>query len=95
LIKKTQIKLKIKEKVDDQMEQEKLTRKILERMTEVLVARKSELVELIKNDVNPENPKTVVDMITKMLAQRGLITPLYACETTFAITQKGMKEINR
>ena len=77
------------------MEQEKLARKILERMGEVLVARKSELVELIKNDVNPENPKTVVDMITRMLAQKGLVTPLYACETTFAITKKGMKEISK
>jgi sigma54-dependent transcription regulator len=77
------------------MEQEKLTKKIMERMAEVLVARKSELVELIKNDVNPESPKTVVDMITKMLVQRGLITTLYACETTFAITQRGMREINR
>jgi hypothetical protein len=77
------------------MEQEKLTRKILERMGEVLVARKSELVELIKNDVNPENPKTVVDMITRMLAQKGLVTPLYTCETTFAITKRGMKEISK
>jgi hypothetical protein len=77
------------------MEQDKLTRKILVRMGEVLVARRSELVELIKNDVNPENPKTVVEMITKMLVQRGLITPIYACETTFAITKAGMKEINK
>jgi len=77
------------------MEQEKLTRKIMERMTEVLVARKIELVELIKGDVNPENPRTVVDMITKMLTQKGWIMPLYACETSFAITQRGMKEINR
>lgn len=64
-------------------------------MGEVLVARKSELVELIKGDVNPENPKTVVNMITKMLIQRGLIMSLYACETTFAITKRGMKEINK
>jgi len=77
------------------MEQEKLTKKILQRMGEVLVARKSELVELIKNDVNPEGPKAVVEMITKMLIQKGLITPLYTCETTFAITKNGMKEINK
>jgi hypothetical protein len=77
------------------MEQDKLTRKILVRMGEVLVARRSELVELIKNDVNPENPKTVVEMITKILVQRGLITPLYTYETTFAITKAGMKEINK
>ena len=77
------------------MDQEKLTKKILERMGEVLVARKSELVELIKGDLNPENPKTVVDMITKMLIQKGLITPLYACESSFAITKRGMKEINK
>jgi len=77
------------------MEQEKLTKKILQRMGEVLVARKSELVELIKNDINPESPKVAVEMITKMLIQKGLITPLYACETTFAITKSGMKEINK
>ncbi len=77
------------------MEQEMLTKKILQRMGEILVARKSELVELIKNDVNPESPKAAVDMITRMLIQRGLLTPLYACETTFAITKRGMKEIEK
>lgn len=77
------------------MEREKIMRKILERMGEVLVARKSELIELIKGDVNPEDPRDVVDNITRMLTQNGLITPLYACETTFAITQKGMKEVSR
>ena len=74
------------------MERDKITKKILERMAEVLVARKTELVKLVKNDINPEDPRDVVDNITKMLVQSGLITPLYACETTFAITQKGMKE---
>ena len=62
-------------------------------MQEKLVARKSELIECVKGDIgsNPHSPKSVVDSITKTLIQRGFIIPLYASETTFAITQKGMR----
>ncbi len=62
-------------------------------MKEKLVVRKSELIEHVKRDVtgNPHSPKNVVDSITKTLVQRGFITPLYASETTFAVTQKGMR----
>ena len=64
-------------------------------MCEKLVARKTELIECVKGDIkgNPHSPKSVVDSITKTLVQRGLIIPLYASETTFAVTQKGMREI--
>jgi len=72
---------------------EKIEKKIMKLMKEKLVARKSELIEYIKGDItgNPHSPKNVVDSITKTLIQRGFITPLYASETTFAITQKGMR----
>ena len=65
-------------------------------MGEKLVARKSELIECVKGDVkgNPHSPKEVVDSITKMLVQKGFITPIYASETTFAITQKGMRALD-
>ena len=74
---------------------EKIDKKIMKIMGEKLVARKSELVEYVKNDVksNPGDPRRVVDSITKNLIQRGFIIPLYASETTFAITQKGMREV--
>jgi hypothetical protein len=74
---------------------EKIIEKIMKFMGEKLVARKSELLEFVKNDIkgNPHSPKVVVDSITKMLVQRDLIIPLYASETTFAITQKGMREV--
>ena len=74
---------------------EKITKKIMKLMGEKLVARKSELIECVKGDIkgNPHNPKSVVDSITKILVQRGLITSIYASETTFAITQKGMREV--
>ena len=49
------------------MSHEKIARKIIERMREVLVAKKSELVELVKNDINPSDPARVVDAVTKML----------------------------
>lgn len=72
---------------------EKVEKKIMKLMKEKLVARKIELIEHIKGDVtsNPHSPKSVVDSITKTLVQRGFIIPLYASETTFAITQKGMR----
>jgi len=68
---------------------------ILKRIGEALVIRKSELVNFMKGKTNPGSPKDVVNSVTKMLTQRGLITPLYASESTFAITQKGMKELSR
>ena len=72
---------------------EKIQRKIMKIMNEKLVARESELIEYVKGDIegNPHSPKSVVDSITKTLVQRGFIVPLYASETTFAITQKGMR----
>jgi len=69
-----------------------ITEKVLQKFKESLVVRKSELIELFKNEIkNPENPRSVIDTITKMLVQKGWITPLYASESTFAITQRGMK----
>lgn len=57
------------------------------------MVRKSELVNHIKNDVNPDDPRKVVDSVIQKLVQQKLITPLYASESTFAITQQGMKEL--
>ena len=73
------------------MNYDAITKKIIERMKEVLVARKTELIDFVKGDINPEDPKTVVGNILNELTQKGLITPLYASESTFAITQKGMR----
>ena len=75
------------------MDYEIVIRKILDKFKEKLVVRKSELIELIRDDTkNPGDPKKVVDAITKMLVQKKLIIPLYTSESTFAITQMGMKE---
>jgi len=72
---------------------EEIEKKIMKIMSEKLVARKSELIEYVKRDIkgNPHSPKSVVDSITKDLVQKGYIIPIYASETTFAITQKGMR----
>jgi len=72
---------------------EEIEKKIMKMMNEKLVARKSELIEHVKGDIkgNPHSPKSVVDSVTKSLLQKGYIIPLYASETTFAITQKGMR----
>jgi len=74
------------------MDYDTITQKVLKKFKEKLVVRKSELVDLIRDDLkNPGNPKKVIDAITKMLVQKKHITPVYASESTFAITQKGMK----
>jgi DNA-directed RNA polymerase subunit F len=77
------------------MTYDEVARKILERMGEKLVMRKSELIEYVKSNVktNPKDPSNLVDSVLKMLVQKGLITPLYASESTFAITQRGMREL--
>jgi len=74
---------------------EKIIKKIMGLMGEKLVVRRSELLESVKGDIkgNPHSPKEVVDSITKMLVQKGFITRIYASETTFAITQKGMRNV--
>ena len=74
---------------------ENVEKKILKIMSEKLVVRKTELIDLVRGDIkgNPHSPKNVVDNITKTLVQRRLIVPLYASETTFAITQKGMRVV--
>lgn len=70
-----------------------ITQKVLNKFKEKLVVRKSELVDLMRDDLkNPGNPRKVIDAITKMLVQKKLITPVYASESTFAITQRGMKD---
>jgi predicted transcriptional regulator len=74
------------------MNYDAITKKIMDRMKEVLVARKTELIDFVKGNINPEDPKVVVSNILNELAQKGLITPLYASESTFAITQKGMRQ---
>ena len=75
------------------MDYEMINRKVLNKFKEKLVVNKSELIDLIKDDVkNPGNPRKVVDAITKMLAQKRMIIPLYTSGSTFAITQRGMKE---
>jgi hypothetical protein len=74
------------------MMEDGITHKVLQKFKDSLVVRKSELIDLVRNEIkNPEDPRSVIDMITKMLVQKGWITPLYASESTFAITQRGMK----
>jgi len=73
---------------------DKITKKVLERFRDKLVVRKSELVELIRDDVskNPGNPSEMINVITKILVQKKMITPLYMSQSTFAITQRGVRE---
>lgn len=73
---------------------EKLTKKVLKKFREKLVVRKTELVELITNDVskNPGDPIEVINTITRMLVQKKIITPLYTSGSTYAITQRGVRE---
>lgn len=70
-----------------------ITKKVLEKFKEKLVVRKAELVELIKDDVskNPGNPTEVIDSVTKMLVQEKMITPVFASNSTFAVTQRGVR----
>lgn len=73
------------------MNHDGVEKKILEKMGEMLVARKTELIQFVQDDV--KNPKDVVGVVLNSLIQKKLITPVYASESTFAITQKGMKQV--
>ena len=66
--------------------------KILERFKERLVVRKTELIQLIEDDIKgSEEPMSIVNTVTRMLIQKGWITPLYASKSVYAITQRGIK----
>jgi predicted transcriptional regulator len=63
-------------------------KKLLDVLSEGLVMRRSELVDVLKSK---KADVSGLDVIAKSLVQRGLITEVYASEKTYAITQKGMK----
>ena len=70
-----------------------IERKILEEMAERLVAKKSEISNFLSEKGNFS--KEAITAVTKSLLERGLLTPVYSSETTYAITQKGIKEVIR
>lgn len=65
-----------------------IEKKILDELKESLVLRKSEIVSILKKSKMDTGG---LDVITKSLSQRGMITEIYASEKTYAITQKGIK----
>ena len=69
-----------------------IEKKILKEMSERLVARKIELWEFAKKQKISES---AINTVTRMMVQKGLLTTVYASESTFAITQKGMREASR
>lgn len=73
------------------MRNDGIERKLLERIGETLVVRKCELIDYLGHGT--KNKKRVVDSSLRSLAAKKLITPVYASESTFAITQKGMQEL--
>jgi len=68
-------------------------KRILEKMSTKLVMKKTEIMAIISKDVS--SPRQVLKSVMKALSQRGLVVPVYAYESTFAITQKGIKEASR
>ena len=69
-----------------------IEKKMLEEMSRRLVAKKIELWEFAKKQ---KISKSAMDSVTKILVQKGMLTKIYASESTFAITQKGIREANR
>ena len=69
-----------------------IEKKILEKMATTLVASKSELISSLSKDANIS--KDIVVSAAKSLISKGFLTPVYSSETTYAITQKGMRESN-
>ena len=67
-----------------------IEKKILEEMNLRLVANKREILNFLNKE--REIPMPVVNAVTKSLVQRGLLKKIYSSTTSFAITQKGMKQ---
>jgi len=66
-----------------------IEKKILEEMSNRLVANKSEIMEIFKGR---NIPPSMVESALKSLISRGLLINIYSSSPTFAITQKGMKQ---
>jgi len=47
----------------------------------------------MKGIKNPGDSQAVIEAALKKLVERRLIVPVYSSSSTFAITQKGMKEL--
>ncbi|OGI15240.1 hypothetical protein A3K63_04180 [Candidatus Micrarchaeota archaeon RBG_16_49_10] len=65
-----------------------IEKKLLELLSDSLVLRRSEIVQMLKSR---RMDASGIDVVTKSLLARGFITEVYASEKTFAITQRGMK----
>ncbi len=69
------------------MKNESTEKKILKKMSESLVANRSELLKVVRSD----GKRDIEDAINS-LVENKLIIPIYGSHTTFAITQRGIKE---
>lgn len=69
-----------------------IEKKILQEMSERLVAMSSEIFGFFESrkDVTPDMVKSA----TRGLVEKGFLKVINMAETSYAITQKGMKETN-
>jgi len=71
-----------------------IEREVLERISESLVADRSEIIRFLEGRV--ENPAVVVDAITKSLYTKGLITYVTPIgRSCYAITQRGLRAVRK
>ena len=71
------------------MKPDGIERKVIDKLSENLVMRKSEMLQALKV-IRADT--TGFETVMKSLIARGLVTEVYASEKTYAITQRGMKE---
>ena len=69
-----------------------IERKILEEMAIRHVVKKDEIFNFFKDQ--KDVTKDVINVIMRSLVQRGLIIGIYVSSSTFAITQKGIREVS-
>jgi len=74
------------------MEENGIEKKILEEMSVRLVASKFEITNFVNN--GKKIPESVLDSVTRSLVENGLLIRIYSSTTSFAITQKGIKQSN-
>lgn len=69
---------------------EGIEKEIMKIMREKLVSNKHEILNQLLKD--KKNSKANIVKMLEKLAEKKWITPLYGSMTTFAITQKGIRE---
>ncbi len=70
-----------------------LEKKLLKKLSENLLMRKEEVIQFLREE-EVEDAEEVFRVVMNGLVSKGLVRYVYAGESCYTITQKGMREVS-